>query len=151
MITISELAKNLGMTLRTIRYYEERGLISSLEGERIGNMRVYPRETVSLLQRIAILKEAGLHLDEINSILHVLGDGETKDKKLTVFLRETLTDARKKIQKKRRLLTEIEKNLSTVLEKTAQCDRCETRNSEKDCSGCENLSVLRQFENTSSK
>lgn len=114
-------------------------------------MRIYPRETAGLLQRIAILKEAGLRLDEISSILHVLGAGETKDKKLTVFLRKTLTDTRKKIQEKRRLLTEIEKNLSIILDKTAQCDECETPNSERDCRGCENLSVLRQFEAVSTE
>lgn len=144
MITIGELARNSETTLRTIRYYEERGLIPS-SNEKSGNARVYPNETIHILKQIRILKEAGCNLDEIHSIFSVLKSNHTKNKQLTLFIRETLATASKRIHKKMKLLEEIEKSLATVLQKTDRCDVCETPNPQKDCRGCENLTVLRSF------
>lgn len=144
MITIGDLARNSGTTLRTIRYYEERGLIPS-SNEKRGNARVYPDETINILKQIRILKEAGCDLDEIGSIFAALKSNHTKNKQLTLFLRETLTTARNRIHNKKMFLEEIEEGLATVLKKTAPCEACETPNSEKDCSGCKNLTALREF------
>lgn len=125
MITIGELARNAETTLRTIRYYEEQGLIPS-SNEKRGNTRLYPDTTIHILKQIKILKEAGLS-------------------SVNYFLRETLTTVRNRIHKKQKLLEEIERSLATVVRKTAQCDVCETPNPEKDCRGCENLTALRNF------
>ncbi len=144
MITIGELARKSGTTLRTIRYYDELGLIPASSGKK-GNARVYPADTIHILNQIKILKEAGCNLDEIRSFFNVLASHQTTDKRLTLFLRETLTAARNRIHQKQKLLEDVEKSLTTVLRKTAQCDDCETPNPEKDCSGCENLTVLRNF------
>ena len=67
MITIGELSRSAGLTLRAIRYYEEIGLIASC-GERKGNAALYPVETLSALRRIIVLKEAGLGLEEIKAV-----------------------------------------------------------------------------------
>ncbi|RKX79237.1 MAG: hypothetical protein DRP87_03905 [Spirochaetes bacterium] len=143
-ITIGELARKSGLTLRTIRYYEEIGLISSCIGKK-GNARVYPAVMAKILKKVIILKEAGCSLDEIRSIFSVLESDHTKNKELTLFLRHTLITALEKIKEKKEALANIERNLANVVNETSICDTCQTPNRERDCKGCENLSKLRDF------
>lgn len=143
-ITIGELAGATGLTFRTIRYYEEIGLIVSC-GEKRGNAVLYPEESLSALRKIIILKEAGLGLEEIKSVFRFIRTEETKGKRLTLFLRETLEETRKKIRVKKSALAKIEKTLGVVLERTMRCEECPTKNAEKDCEGCGNLAMLKGF------
>jgi len=61
---IGELAAMFGLTLRTIRYYEELGLLKS-SSRAEGVHRRYPARNVVYLKRIAQLKSYGLSLGEI--------------------------------------------------------------------------------------
>ena len=61
---IGDLASMFGLTVRSIRYYEELGLIQS-EDRSEGLHRRYPEKTIVHLQRIAQLKRYGLSLAEI--------------------------------------------------------------------------------------
>lgn len=61
---IGDLAAMFGITPRTIRYYEELGLLKS--GDRSeGLHRRYPSTTIIHLRRVAQLKSHGLSLGEI--------------------------------------------------------------------------------------
>jgi len=65
---IGEIAKRAGVTPRTIRYYESLGLLSP--GERQGSgFRYYTETELAKLQKINALKELGLSLDEITSVI----------------------------------------------------------------------------------
>lgn len=143
-IPISTLAEKTGLTLRAIRYYEELGLITS-RPERLGNARTYPHETITLLEKIKILKETGCSLEEIGKVLQKLDKGRTQDKETTLFLRETLSTALKDIREKRKLLEDMEESLAALLQETEKCDSCETPNAEKDCRECKNLKQLKRF------
>ncbi|MEW5813975.1 MAG: MerR family transcriptional regulator [Spirochaetota bacterium] len=143
-ISIGQLSRSTGMTLRTIRYYEEIGLISACN-EKLKNSTLYPAEAHITIKKIQILKEAGLSLDEIKSIFRTIQTRNTKEKQLTLFLREALEDARKKIKEKTAILKNIEKSLQTALTKTSLCTTCKTTNQFKDCEGCTNLSTLKDF------
>src|SRR5919198_5796766 len=61
---IGELASRVGMTERTIRYYEELGLLESVK-RLDGGMRVYTDEDVRRLKFIRKLKTLGLTLQEM--------------------------------------------------------------------------------------
>jgi DNA-binding transcriptional MerR regulator len=61
---IGELASRVGMTERTIRYYEELGLLESVK-RLDGGMRVYTDEDVRRLKYIRKLKTLGLTLQEM--------------------------------------------------------------------------------------
>lgn len=64
---IGELANLLNMSPRTIRYYEEIGLLNSVK--RIeGGKRVYTDKDVQRLKFIARLKHLGLTLSEMNEL-----------------------------------------------------------------------------------
>lgn len=78
-LTIGDAARRSGVATSTLRFYESRGLISSL---RIGgNHRRYHR---SMLRRIAIIRVAqtlGLSLSEIGDAFASLPDKRTPTKK----------------------------------------------------------------------
>ncbi len=61
---IGELAARLGLTERTIRYYEELGLLESVKRVE-GGRRVYTDDDVRRLQFIQKLKMLGLSLQEM--------------------------------------------------------------------------------------
>jgi DNA-binding transcriptional MerR regulator len=64
--TISDLAQEFDVTLRTIRFYEEQGLI---EPVRDGRQRVFTRRDRARLKLILRGKRIGLSLAEIREIL----------------------------------------------------------------------------------
>jgi len=66
-VQIGELAKKLGITTRTIRYYEEIGLMGP--SERVGGgTRTYCRDDVLRLKFILKLKELGISLKEMQEL-----------------------------------------------------------------------------------
>ncbi|PSO72672.1 MAG: transcriptional regulator, partial [Cyanobacteria bacterium QH_8_48_120] len=65
---IGELAEQAGVTPRTIRYYESLGLLEPSEREGTG-FRYYTEAELARLQKINALKELGLSLEEISSVL----------------------------------------------------------------------------------
>jgi DNA-binding transcriptional MerR regulator len=67
MIQIGKLAKQLGITTRTIRYYEEVGLMGPSD-RKSGGARSYNREEVLRLKFILKLKELGIGLKEMLSL-----------------------------------------------------------------------------------
>ena len=66
--TINKLAKLAGITTRTLRYYDEIGLISPTRISSNG-YRIYGQKEVILLQQILFYRELDVPLDEIKRIL----------------------------------------------------------------------------------
>ena len=65
---ISEVCKELNTTSRTIRYYEQLGLISTVRGSRNAPRRLDEQNTAQL-RKILFLRKIGLSLDEIQDIV----------------------------------------------------------------------------------
>jgi DNA-binding transcriptional MerR regulator len=65
---IGELAKRSGMTASSIRFYESRGLLKTVNRQSNG-YREYPAEAVALLAIINGAQNAGFTLEEIKQIL----------------------------------------------------------------------------------
>lgn len=66
-VQIGKLAKQLGITTRTIRYYEEIGLMG--KSERMGGgTRTYTKEDILRLKFILKLKELGISLKEMQEL-----------------------------------------------------------------------------------
>src|ERR1043165_7366735 len=63
---IQDVATELGVTTRTIRFYEDKGL---LDPPRVGTMRVYSRREVGRLQLILRGKRLGFTLRDIKEFL----------------------------------------------------------------------------------
>ena len=82
--TVSRLAKISGISARTLRYYDQIGLLSPAR-ER-NNYRVYSPEQVNDLQQILFYTELGVGLEEIKALLH--DPGYDREKALRSHLAE---------------------------------------------------------------
>mgnify|MGYP003102842324 CR=1 FL=1 len=97
-----ELAKACGVTVRTVQYYDEKGLLPPAEFTQ-GGRRVYTEADAAKLRKVLLLKSLGLRLADIRSFLGsdasptVLRDIlEAQDARLAAELEER-AQARKKI------------------------------------------------------
>jgi DNA-binding transcriptional MerR regulator len=70
-LRIGEVAKRLGITTRTIRYYEELGLLGGVDHERAaGQHRTYAEADVERLRKAIKLKSLlGVSLDELKALM----------------------------------------------------------------------------------
>lgn len=74
-LPIGELAERSGLAHSALRFYEDKGLISS---ERTtGNQRRYPRHTLRRLAFISAAQRVGLSLGQIREALDGLPEGRT--------------------------------------------------------------------------
>ncbi|MGN0034239.1 MAG: MerR family transcriptional regulator [Coriobacteriales bacterium] len=97
-----ELAKACGVTVRTVQFYDEKGLLPPTELTQ-GGRRVYAEADAAKLRKVLLLKSLGLRLADIRSFLGsdasstVLRDIlEAQDARLATELEER-AQARKKI------------------------------------------------------
>lgn len=68
LMKISEVTKNYHITKRTLRYYEEIGLLTNVK-KNDSNYRYYDNETLMRLEQILLLRELNFHINEIREIL----------------------------------------------------------------------------------
>ncbi len=66
--TIGWLAKECGISQRTIHFYESEGLVAPTKREGTG-YRYYGAQTVERIEKLLILKRLGLSLDEIKDVI----------------------------------------------------------------------------------
>ena len=78
-VSISEAARRTGVAASALRYYEERGLISSVRSS--GNQRIYNRATLRRISLIRVAQSLGLSLREISEALAVLPDSKVPTKR----------------------------------------------------------------------
>lgn len=71
LMTISKVSKSFGISTRTLRYYEQIGLIQS---DKLDDYmyRVYSPETVTRLNQIIILRKLRIPLKNIADILKMM-------------------------------------------------------------------------------
>ena len=61
---VGELAKRTGVSVRTLHYYDEIGLLSPSHRSEAG-YRLYSAEDIARLQQIKSLRQLGFRLEEI--------------------------------------------------------------------------------------
>jgi DNA-binding transcriptional MerR regulator len=120
--SIAELAAEYDVTLRTIRFYEDRGLLTP---ERRGTVRVYhPRDRVRL-GLILRGKRLGFSLDEIATIVDMY-DAEPGEEGQLVYLLDQITHRRAELEQRRRDIDDTLAELSEV-ERRCRADLAELR------------------------
>ena len=84
---ITELCREFGITLRALRFYEDKGLLSP---RRVNGARVYTRRDRARLALILRAKAIGSPLSEIKRYLDLYGDqGEGRAQQLTYVIDRT--------------------------------------------------------------
>ena len=71
--SIAEAADALGVTQRTLRFYEDKGLIAP---ERVGTMRAYSKRDMGRMQLILRGKRLGFSIREIGEFLSLYDEDE---------------------------------------------------------------------------
>ncbi len=70
MFRIGEVAERVGVTARTIRYYEELGLLGTMELREKGTHRLYAEADIARLEELIRLRNLlGLTLEEIVAVV----------------------------------------------------------------------------------
>ncbi len=143
MMHIGELAREAGTTTRTVRYYEEMGLVSPI-GRSQGGFRCYSEEQLDRLRMILSLKELEFELDHIKSILDKQGNHRTGGHLAAGMLddlRGRLDDVNTQIAH----YGQIRQKLSQAISSLCHCLPCHLRLDERLCTTCE---VLRKENGT---
>ena len=85
LLQIGEVAEMLGITTRTIRYYEEFGIMAPPQRLEGGN-RVYAKEDILRLRFILKLKELGISLKEMQELSDIYKIHKDSDKMMPRLL-----------------------------------------------------------------
>lgn len=72
---IGELARQAGVGVETVRYYQRRGLLD-VPDRQAGACRSYPPDMVRTIRRIRLLRELGFSLDEIRGLFQDEAEAE---------------------------------------------------------------------------
>ena len=111
LLTITELAEQLGVTARAIRFYEDKGLISP---SRAGATRVYTRRELARMQLILRGKRLGFSLRDIKQFLDLYDHDPTH-----------VEQRRQLLARVRHRIEELEKTRAAVTETLAELGEIE--------------------------
>ena len=112
--TITELADEFGVTLRTIRFYEEHGLISP---ERRGSQRIFHNRDRVRLGLVLRGKRLGFPLEEIRKIVGMY-DAEPGEVGQLRYLLEQIGVRRDELEQRRK---DIEQTLAELDDLERRC------------------------------
>ena len=114
--TISDLAREFGVTTRTLRHYEEQGLLCPA---RQGQIRVFSTRDRVRLKLALRCKRLGFSLQEIKELFDLYDVSKDERKQLEVFL--------DKLEKRKALLDQQREDIEVMLREldffAAQCRR----------------------------
>ena len=118
--SISDLAKEFDVTIRTIRYYEDEGLLAPT---RAGQTRIFANRDRTRLKLILRGKRLGFSLSEIREIIGLFDDAPGEAGQLKYFL-DRIADRRRHLQQQR-------EDIDITLSELAAVERrCQERLSE---------------------
>lgn len=118
---IGQVARDAGVTVDTVRYYERRGVLPTPHREPSG-YRCYPPDAADRIRLTKSLQALGFTLDEVVDALRSLDDGDAT----CANQRWRLEQVIHRINTKLAQLQQVHDNAMTVLETchTGQCTQC---------------------------
>ena len=122
--TTGELAKLCGVTVRTVQYYDTRGILVPSELSE-GGRRLYSEDDLKLMKIICFLRELDLPLDAISQIL----EEEHPEKVISLLieqqeeaLSDEISEKQEKLEKLRELKNELKSRSAFSLESIGDID-----------------------------
>ena len=83
---IGDVAKQFGVTLRTLRFYEDRGLITP---QRDGNSRLYSRRDLARLRLILLGRKVGFTLREVKQMMDLYDPASGNARQLRMVIEKS--------------------------------------------------------------
>jgi DNA-binding transcriptional MerR regulator len=117
IISIGDLAISLGLTTRTLRYWEEVNIIESVE-RADGATRGYTPYMVRRVKFIMRLKELGLTIKEMKDLYGAYGDAKATDRMIPRLL-EMLDEHVNTIDEKMASLASLRKEITDYRKRMA--------------------------------
>lgn len=114
--TVQKLGDLAGVSTRTLRYYDEIGILKPARKNRSG-YRIYGPQEVDKLQQILFYRELGLDLERIK---HIVNDPAFDGRAALKLHREQLLNKRKQLDL---LITNVEKTISAAEGKSEMTDK----------------------------
>ncbi|BCR05840.1 MerR family transcriptional regulator [Desulfuromonas versatilis] len=118
-VQIGEVARRLGITTRTIRYYEEIGLMGPPE-RLVGGTRMYGRNDILRLRFILKLKELGITLKEMQELAENFDIHDQSFDRITPKLLEILDGHIGKVDQKIANLTSLRREIVDYRDRIAE-------------------------------
>jgi DNA-binding transcriptional MerR regulator len=137
LMSTGDLARQTGSTLRTVRFYEEAGLLEPA-GRKEGGHRLYRPVELERLRLILDLREAGLSLGDIKTLFelkHRCPRAEQATDQMSAILNRQIDTLQQKIATLRRLREELASTVSII----SECRTCASVTFPRGCEGCEVL------------
>lgn len=137
LLTTGDMARRSKSTLRTVRFYEQEGLIEPTP-RTDGGHRLFPASELRKLQLALDLREAGLSLQEIKTLFALKEDAATPEeasRQLSDVLESRIGEMQRKIATLRRLREELVSAVSVI----SECRDCSSESYPVRCCGCEVL------------
>jgi len=138
LLTTGDMARLSQSTLRTVRFYEQEGLIEPERRSACGHRLFSGRELLKL-QLALDLREAGLSVQNIKDLFCLKSDcacPEEASQRMSHVLTEQIDTMQQKIAKLRKLREELTAMVSVLTE----CQSCEEGNFPLACESCDVLS-----------
>jgi len=101
-LTIGQVARQAGVGVETVRFYERQGLLEE-PSRRESGYRQYPGDVVARLRFIKRAKELGFSLKEIKELLALRVDPSTTCAEVRSKATEKITDVEQKIEALQRI------------------------------------------------
>ena len=108
LVRIGEMAKKYGVTLRTLRFYEDKGLLNP---KRDGATRLYTRRDKARLKLILLGRKVGFSLRDVKQMMDLYDPTGTNTKQLRLALDKSEKQLAR-LQKQRALIDDAINELS---------------------------------------
>ena len=108
---IGSVAKESGVPIKTIRYYEELGLLKT-SGRTEGGFRIFSSDVLARLNFIKRSQRLGLSLAEIKDFLDIHDQGELPCDRVQIKLEDKISEIEQQIQQLQILKLELKGLLS---------------------------------------
>ncbi len=105
-LSIGEFSKATGLTVKTLRFYHERGLLIPARVEAGSGYRFFDKQNLETAKIICALRELEFSLDDIQSFLV---DGDQSDKTVVAYLETRKSEVQEKIQNQRGILAKLDR------------------------------------------
>lgn len=130
-LQIGEVAKRIGISQRSVRYYEEEGLITP-SGSTSGGLRLYNEADVTRLLFINRLRLLGVSLDDIKICMGIEKPPPDNRHERIERTLQALVFTQTKIDEHLSLFQQMQSDNKRVLETVQACLECDKPN----CAGC---------------
>lgn len=137
---IGELAKKLNVTTRTVRYYEELGIITPAQ-RTSGHFRLYSQKEFHKIRLIQNLKLLDLPLEHIKDFIRMF-EGNSKLNKRSLEIIEFLNNELKIVEEKIKQYKNTRKSIKEAIELIKICENCNKDvNNYISCSECNKIKL----------